>query len=203
MAKNNTSVEYNLDENSDSEGYKNEDIGNSLWVNSTRFWSNSSDIEVSSLGSSQVSNDHTNLGDKLDDNGPNTLNDVTVTANANIPNWITNFNDIKSEPFTQDSGPYLSENFAVSVATALDYFNLLFKPEILSGIKDHTNNYAISKQEEIWRNRNNPDYVDSVWQEITVEELKALFGINILMGLNPLHNINCSGTKITSVAIVE
>ena len=30
----------------------------------------------------------------------------------------------------------------------------------------------------------NPDYVDSVWQETTVEELKALFGINILMGLN-------------------
>ena len=27
MAENNTSVEYNLDENFDSEGYKNEDIG--------------------------------------------------------------------------------------------------------------------------------------------------------------------------------
>ena len=38
----------------------------------------------------------------------------------------------------------------------------------------------------MWRNRNNPDYVDNVWQETRVEELKALFGINILMGLNPL-----------------
>ena len=28
MAENNTSVEYNLDENSDNECYKNEDIGN-------------------------------------------------------------------------------------------------------------------------------------------------------------------------------
>ena len=28
--------------------------------------------------------------------------------------------------------------------------------------------------------------VDSVWQETTVEELKAIFGINIFMGLNPL-----------------
>ena len=27
MAENNNSVEYNLDENSESEGYKNEDIG--------------------------------------------------------------------------------------------------------------------------------------------------------------------------------
>ena len=28
--------------------------------------------------------------------------------------------------------------------------------------------------------------VDSVWKETTVEELKAFFGINILMGLRPL-----------------
>ena len=46
--------------------------------------------------------------------------------------------------------------------------------------------YAICKQEEIQRNRNNPDYVDSLWQETTVEVLKALSGISIVMGLNPL-----------------
>ena len=72
------------------------------------------------------------------------------------------------------------------MATALDYFNLLFKLEIFSDMKDHTNNYAIFKQEKIQRNRKNHDYADSVWQETTVEELKALFGIYILMGLNPL-----------------
>ena len=40
MAENNTSAEYNLDENSDSEVYKSksEDIGDN-WVISTRFWS--------------------------------------------------------------------------------------------------------------------------------------------------------------------
>ena len=63
------------------------------------------------------------------------------------------------------------------MATALDYFNLLLKPEIFSDIKDHTNNYAIFKQEEIQRNRNNVDHVDNVWQETTAEELKTLFGI--------------------------
>ena len=72
------------------------------------------------------------------------------------------------------------------MATALDHFILLFIPEIFSDIRDHTNNYAIFIQEEIWRNGKNPNYVDSVRQETTVEELKALFGINILMGLNPL-----------------
>ena len=66
---------------------------------------------------------------------------------------LTLFNDITIEPFTQDSGPCLPENFDVSVGTALDFLNLLFKLEIFSDIKDHTNNYAIFKQ-EIWRNRN-------------------------------------------------
>ena len=106
--------------------------------------------------SSEVSSDHIDFGDELDDNGPNPVNDATVTTNANIPNKTTNFTDITIEPFTQDSGPCLPENFDVSVATALDYFNLLFKPEIFRDIKDHTNNYTIFKQEEIWRNRNNP-----------------------------------------------
>ena len=49
----------------------------------------------------------------------------------------------------------------MSVATALDYFKLIFKPEICSEIRDHTNNCAIFKQDEIQRNWNNPDFVDS------------------------------------------
>ena len=45
MAENSTSVEFNLDENSDSEGYKNEDIGDNGSVvpdsdpDSFRYWS--------------------------------------------------------------------------------------------------------------------------------------------------------------------
>ena len=80
--------------------------------------------------------------------------------------------------------PLCLKTIDVSVTT-LDYFNLLFEPEIFSDIKDHTNNYAIFKQEEIWGNRNNSHYIDSV-AETMVEELKDLFGINILMDLNPL-----------------
>ena len=74
MAANNTSVEYNLDENSDCEGYKNEDIGdNESTVPDSD--PDTSDIEVSSVGSSEVSSNHTDFGDELDDNGPNTVND--------------------------------------------------------------------------------------------------------------------------------
>ena len=72
--------------------------------------------------SSEVSSDDTDFGDELDDNDPNTINDATVTANANIPNLTTNFTDITVEPFSQDSGPSLPENVDVSVA--LDYSNL-------------------------------------------------------------------------------
>ena len=135
MAENNTSVEYNLYENFDSEGYTNEDTRDNESIIQD-LDPDSSDIEVSSVGSSEVSRDHTNFGDELDDNGPNNVNDATVTANANIPNWTTNFTDITIEPFTQDSGTCLPENIDVSVATALDYFSLLFKPEIFSNIKD-------------------------------------------------------------------
>ena len=84
MAEKILSVEYNLDENSDSEGYKNEDTedNESIVPDSDP---NSSDIEVSSVVSSEVSSDHIYLGDELDDNGPNTVIDATVPANANIP----------------------------------------------------------------------------------------------------------------------
>ena len=80
MAENNTSVEYNLNENYDSEGYKNEDIEDNVSIVPDSD-PDSSDIEVSSVGSSEVSSDHTDLGDERGDNG---VNDVTVTANATL-----------------------------------------------------------------------------------------------------------------------
>ena len=97
MAENNTSIKYNLDENSDSKGYKNEDIGDNEPV-VPDFYLDSSDIEVSSVGSSEVSSDHTDFGDELYGNGLNTINDATVIANANIPNWVTSFTDITIDP---------------------------------------------------------------------------------------------------------
>ena len=144
MAKNNTSVEHNLDGNSDCEAYKNEDIGgNGSVVPDSNL--DSSDIEVSSVGLGEVSSDHTDSGDEWDDNGPNTVNDATVTANKNIPNWITNLNDITFKHFTQNSGPSLPET-DVSVPIALHYVNLLFKPEIFSDIRDHTNTMSSSNK---------------------------------------------------------
>ena len=143
MAENNTSVAYKFDESSDCEGYNNVDIGDneSLVPDSDP---DSLDIEVSWVGSSEVSSDHTYFGEEWD------------------------------KPFTQDSGPSLPENIDVSVAKALDYFNLLFKTEVLSDIRYHTDKCTFFKKEEIQRNRNNPKHVDCVWQETIVKELKSL-----------------------------
>ena len=102
------------------------------------------------MGASKVSSDHTFFGDEQNDNGPDIVSDNTVTANANISHWTMNFTDTAIELFAQDSGPSLPENFDVSMANALHYFNLLFKPEIFNDIRDHTNNCAIFK---INRNR--------------------------------------------------
>ena len=151
------------------------------------------DKEVSLMGSSELSSDYSDFGNEQEDKRPNSINDATVTANENIPNWKGNFPNITTEPFTQNSGPSLLENFDASLATSLDYFNLLFKPEIFSDLGNHTNSYMIFKQDEIWRNRNNPDYVDSVWHETTVEALKTLFGTNILMGFNLLPQYKLYG----------
>ena len=130
MAEYNTSAEYNCDETSDFEGYNNEDIGEneSLGPDSNP---DSLIIELVLVGSSGVSSDYTDFGYKQVDNGPNTINNATVTANENIPNRTTNFTDITSMSFTQDIGASLPGNIDVSVATALDNFNLHFKPEYL------------------------------------------------------------------------
>ena len=56
-------------------------------------------------------------------------------------------------------------------------------------IANHTNNYAIFKCDEQWAQRNNPNYIDPQWQETSVDELRALFGVTILMGINLLPQV--------------
>ena len=60
--------------------------------------------------------------------------------------WSTNFGNVTVDPFEQDSGPNLPENFDVSAATPLNYFELLYKPEMFREIVTHTNNYALFKK---------------------------------------------------------
>ena len=78
MAESNASAEYNLDENLKVRAMKIQKI-RSIVPDSDP---NSSDIEVLLVWSSEVSGHHTEFEDELDDNGPNTVNDATVTTNG-------------------------------------------------------------------------------------------------------------------------
>ena len=53
-------------------------------------------------------------------------------------------------------------------------------------IVNHTNNYAVFKRDEIRTKTNEPEYADPRWSNTSVPEMRALFGINILMGINTL-----------------
>ena len=138
-----------------------------------------SDITISSVHSSDI----TNFGESDGESGID--ND-----NAVVPDeWTCDFGEIEVEPFIQESGPVLPDDFDPTRWHPMDYLNLLFKPEMFTEIANHTNNYAIFKRDERQAQRNDPNYIDPQWQETSADELRALFGITILMGINVLPQV--------------
>ena len=57
---------------------------------------------------------------------------------------------------------------------------------MFSDIVTHTNDYALFKRDEIRVQKNDPDYMDDKWENTSVAEVRALFGANIMMGINHL-----------------
>ena len=107
------SISEENSEISDFEGFTEEDLAVNISIVPDSD-PDSSDIEVSSVGSSDISD----FGESEDENVEN--------LNANAPNlpWTTNFGDVTVDSFEEDSGPNLPENFDVSAATPLNYFEL-------------------------------------------------------------------------------
>lgn len=97
-----------------------------------------------------------------------------------IPWKQSRFDPIFIEPFTQRVGPKLPENFDTATATPIDYFRLFMTDDVYQTICDNTNNY-VQHYAEV-RRITYPDYVDKFWYDVTVPELKAFFGINIIFG---------------------
>ena len=160
---------------SDFEGFTEEDLAVNISVVPDSD-PDSSDIEVSSVGSSDISD----LGESEDEHVEN--------LNVNAPNltWTTNLGDVTVDPFEQDSRPNLPENFDVSAATPLNYFELLFKTKMFREIVTHTNNYAVFKRDETRAQKNEPDYVDNMWVNTSVDEMRAFFWMNVIMGITNL-----------------
>lgn len=97
--------------------------------------------------------------------------------------------------FTAASGPKLPDTFDVQTATALDYFWLMFHPDLFNDMTRHTNNYARWKMVQT-------DKVDDYWTETTPAELRAYVGMNILMGVNSLPTANMYWSKDTYIGNV-
>lgn len=171
--------EENSSDNSDFEGFLEEDLVDNVSVVPDSD-PGLSDIEVSSVESWDISdigdiddvNDNDDLGEVQDGNA-NDQDDNTANTAQNLT-WTTNFGDVVVDAFEQVTGPNLPPGFDTTTAKPLDYFELLFKPEMFEEIVTHTNNYALFKRDEVRAKRNNPDYIDQKWSETFVAEIRIL-----------------------------
>ena len=108
MAEDQGNIDLNSDENSDFERFNSDDIGDreSIVPDSDP---GTSDIEISSVGSSDLSD----LGEEEDENAE--IDDGGGFDDVN-PIWTSNFSDITIHPFLDESGPALPDNFDVATA---------------------------------------------------------------------------------------
>lgn len=93
--------------------------------------------------------------------------------------WTDTLHGVYVERFREETGPVFPADFDVNTATAKDYFDLMFSPEIINDFVQHTNNYA-------WWKMQQKGEEDRVWYDIMEEEMKAYLGLNIVMGINQL-----------------
>lgn len=95
--------------------------------------------------------------------------------------WTQNFKPIFVANFSEPTGPNLPEYFDTSTATPVDYFQLFFTDEVFDRITNNTNLYHDYRV--ALKKITNPNYVDKRWTPVTVPEMKAFFGLSIVMGL--------------------
>ena len=102
--------------------------------------------------------------------------------------------------FTQETGPKLPNGFDTAVVTPIEYFELLFKPEMFELIATNTNHYAEYCHDQKQIERNHPNYEDSYWQDKNVTKIWALFGVPFWWALIACHKPNCTFTDTSSLA---
>ncbi|XP_053375038.1 piggyBac transposable element-derived protein 4-like [Mercenaria mercenaria] len=85
--------------------------------------------------------------------------------------WSENLHGIRTQQFEGNPGPtsFLSED-----KYEIDFFEQIFKPEIYEDLARETNMYAVRKMRE---------KPDEKWREVTVADIKAYIGFQIVMGV--------------------
>ena len=107
------------------------------------------------------------------------------------------------DTFEQLSGPNSPLCFNTATAMPLDFFLIAFQNRnVWKNFQPHKQLYAEFKRDEIRTKNNEPEYADPRWSDTSVPEMRALFGINILMGISTLLSITCTGIKISSLAML-
>ena len=134
-----------------------------------------SDITVTSVQSGDISS----LGEESGESGPDEIGEAE---------WSQNFGEITLDDFTDESGAKLPDDFDTTAATPLAYFELLFEPEMFELIATNTNRYAQYYRDCKRIKINNPNFEDPYWTETTDAEIRALYGVAIMMGINRMPN---------------
>lgn len=96
------------------------------------------------------------------------------------PAWSPVISEQVIEDFVLDYGPNLPRNLDIAEATPSKYFSLFFPDEEYDRIAAETNAYAALCARESGQD-------DKYWIPTDGEEIKAWFGLSILMGINPMH----------------
>ena len=126
-----------------------------------------------------------------------TMSDIDLFDLFDKPvKWTQRFCDINLHEFNTISGPKLPRDFDVSTATPRDYFSLFVTEEMLETITKNTNSY-----QEFVLNRKritDPNYVDKLWiKNVDLPEMKAYFGLAIMMGLVQVPRFKCYWSTCT------
>jgi hypothetical protein len=177
-------------DSSDNEDYSSANSN----VENTADTAESSDLDVSEVHSSDFSHgesgvsDHEGGGDgvqPMESSDDDPLADDLPLARL-VPRWSIQTHPVNVQQFTQSVGPNHDLEYD---ASALEYFYLLFDEARFEDIANETNRYAAAKKEA--KRRTRPTWDDPLWFPTTAQEVKAFFGMNILMGIHALPQYAC------------
>lgn len=122
-----------------------------------------------------MSSVHTSdLSDWSIDNSDTDKEQVVPGSPVPEQTWSSQLNDVHLEEFQQPVGAVHDLAFD---SPAIDFFTLLFEEEMFQLIAAETNRYAAEKQQT---------QPDSRWFPCTADEIRAYFGVELLMGIHKL-----------------
>ena len=164
-------VNVTMDSGTDSEWSDFSDVGT---IDDIVVSNDFSDVEVSSVHTSDLSSDGSDNDRDMDD-------DQADPGQAARNGFTHVLSDVDILPFGEYVG--VRHNLEINNATELDYFSLLLVPEAIENIVTQTNPYH---QQCVQANGR----ADPKWTDVTVAGMRAYFGLTILMGIHKLPSLD-------------